>query len=278
MTAPPTLAGVLGAARRSGRAAFVPFLVAGDPTLEWTGRFVENLVEAGAAAVELGVPFSDPIADGATIQAASHRALEAGTTLPRVLDLVLRLRRRGVNVPILLFTYFNPLLRMGVGAFAGRARRAGAQGALVVDLPPEESGEYRREMRAAGLETVFLASPTTSEARLRIVDRASTGFVYYVARLGVTGAPTGLPRSVRDRIAWVRSRVGKPLAVGFGISSPRQAAALSRSCDAVVVGSALVRLAGEGSPGKAVRRMRALAGAIVAGLRNGEVRPGRERC
>jgi tryptophan synthase alpha chain len=257
------LAGVLGAARQSRRAAFVPFLTAGDPSLEWTGRFVEGLAAAGAAAVELGVPFSDPIADGPTIQAASERALEAGATLPGILDLVGRLRERGVAVPILLFTYCNPLLRMGLERFARKARTAGVQGTLVVDLPPEEAVDHRRVMARAELETVFLASPTTSDERLAVVDDASTAFVYYVARLGVTGARPSLPPSLRQRIARVRRLVRKPLAVGFGISTPDQARTVARMCDAVVVGSALVRLAAENPPEEAGRRMRALAAAMV---------------
>jgi tryptophan synthase alpha chain len=266
VTSQRRLAEVLSAARQSGRAAFVPFLTAGDPSLEWTGRFVEGLATAGAGAVELGVPCSDPIADGPTIQEASERALDAGATLQRVLDLVRRLRERGVAVPILLFTYYNPVLRMGLGSFARGARIAGAQGALVVDLPPEEAGDYRRAVAKAGLETVFLASPTTSDERLGVVDDASTAFVYYVARLGVTGARASLPRSLRKRIAWVRRRVTKPLAVGFGISTPAQARTVAPMCDAVVVGSALVRLVAENPPEAAGRKMRALAAAIVEAM------------
>ncbi len=265
----PRLSEVLGTARRRGRAAFVPFLTAGDPSLDETGRFVEALAAAGAGAIELGVPFSDPIADGPTIQDASARALRAGATLPRILDLVSRLRERRVGVPILLFTYYNPVLRMGLRPFARKAASAGAQGALIVDLPPEDAGDYRREAAAARLETVFLASPTTSGQRLRVVDAASTGFVYYVARLGVTGERDALPAALEKRLAWVRRRVANPLAVGFGISTPEQAAAIAGLCDAVVVGSALVRLAGEAPPARAARRMTGLATAMVEAMRNG---------
>ena len=219
------------------------------------------------------MPCGDPIADGPAIQAASRRALRAGATLSRILELVSRLRSRGVPVPILLFTYYNPVLRMGLREFARRTRSAGAQGALVVDLPPEEAGDYRHEMGEEGLETVFLASPTTSDERLAIVDRASTAFVYYVARLGVTGARSSLPRSLARRVAGIRGHLRKPLAVGFGISTPEQARKVAGLCDGVVVGSALVRLAAESPPEEASRRMRALAAAMVEAM--GEERTSR---
>lgn len=247
--------------------AFIPFLVAGDPSLTWTARFVRALEAAGAGAVELGVPFSDPVADGPVIQRAAQRALAAGTTLARVLKLVARLRARGSRVPVILFTYYNPVLSYGLARFARDAARAGAQGALVVDLPPEEAGAYRAQMRRAGLRTVFLASPTTSARRLRLVAEASTWFVYYVSRLGVTGARRTLSRTLAAELRRVRRRVRGPVAVGFGISTPEQARAVARLGDAVVVGSALVALAERHRPARALRRMRALARAMVAATR-----------
>lgn len=246
--------------------AFIPFLVAGDPSLDWTGRFVGALAKEGAAAVELGVPFSDPVADGPVIARASERALAAGATLPRILGLVRRLRARGVTVPIVLFTYYNPILSYGLGRFARDAARAGAQEALVVDLPPEEAADYRKAMARAGLQTVFLASPTTSARRLRLIDEASTGFVYYVSRLGVTGARRVLSRTLGAELKRVRRSVRKPVAVGFGVTTPEHARRAARLGDAVVVGSALVALAQDRAPAQALRRMRLLARAMMKAM------------
>lgn len=261
------LRAALASARRQRRAAFIPFLMAGDPSLAWTGCFLKALVEAGADVVELGVPFSDPVADGPVIQRAARRALRAGTTLLRVLGLVARLRAQGFAAPIVLFTYYNPVLSYGLGRFARDAARAGAQGALVVDLPPEAAGPYAAAMKRAGLGTVFLAAPTTSPARLKLIDRASTGFVYYVSRLGVTGVSRSLSRSLAGELRRVRRLVRNPVAVGFGIATPAQAREAAGHADAVVVGSALVRLAEGRRPAAAARRMRALARSIVKELK-----------
>ncbi len=256
------LSSALARARASGRAAFIPFLSAGAPSLAATRLFLEALEES-ADIVELGVPFSDPVADGPVIQEASEKALKAGVTLDRILDLVTQLKTRGRYRPeILLFSYLNPVLAMGYARFAERAVRAGAAGALLVDLPPEEAGEYLAAARAEGLGTVFLASPTTSQERLRLIGKRSTGFVYYVSRLGVTGARASLPSELGARLRRVRSIVRKPLAVGFGISTPEQAAQAARHAEGVVVGSALVRLSLEHPPKEAARRIGALARAM----------------
>ena len=244
------------------RSAFIPFLSAGDPSFRWSLAFLNGLSEAGADIIELGVPFSDPVADGPVIQKASERSLRAGASLPKVLDLAGSFRRGGGRTPILLFTYLNPLLALGFEAFARRAREAGVQGALVVDLPPEEAAEYRKVMAAHGLETVFLVSPTTSAVRLRAVNAASTGFVYCVSRLGVTGTSDKLAATLRKEISRVRRGVSKPLAVGFGISTPAQARAVAADADGVVVGSALVKLALEAPPAQALRQMKQLARAL----------------
>ncbi len=236
---------VFARCRAERRAAFIPYLTAGDPDLPTTGRLLEALVGAGADLVELGVPFSDPIADGPVNQRAAGRALAAGTTLAGILDLVAR-RREGLGVPIVLFTYFNPILARGVERFAEQAAASGVDGVLCVDLPPEEgSEELVPALRAAEIDTIFLLAPTSDRRRIRRVDEASTGFVYYVSRTGVTGARDHLPPELLRSARKLRKRLTQPLAVGFGISTPEQAAAVAGVADGVVVGSALVRLVEE---------------------------------
>ncbi|MFH2202661.1 MAG: tryptophan synthase subunit alpha [Elusimicrobiota bacterium] len=260
------LAAVIRAANAQGRAAFIPYIGSGDPALKWTGVFVDALCAAGADIIELGVPFSDPMADGPVNQRAAERALAAGTTLSGILREVGKLRARGVNIPIVLFTYYNPIYRMGLKAFAQRARASGVDGALIVDLPPEEAGPYLKAARAACLETVFLAAPTTTVQRLRRIGAASSGFVYYVSRLGVTGERTSLSGSLAAELAGIRRRVALPVAVGFGISTPQQAAAAGCLADAVVVGSALVRIIEENPAPKAAKLLRRRARALAASL------------
>ncbi len=236
---------VFARCRAERRAAFIPYLTAGDPDLATTGRLLEALVEAGADLVELGVPFSDPIADGPVNQRAAGRALASGTSLAGVLDLVAR-RREGLGVPVVLFTYFNPLLARGIGRFAEQAAASGVDGVLCVDLPPEEGAEELvPALRAAEIDTIFLLAPTSDRRRIRRVDEASTGFVYYVSRTGVTGARDRLPPELLREAKKLRKRLSRPLAVGFGISTPEQAAAVAGVADGVVVGSALVRLVEE---------------------------------
>jgi len=233
------------AARRDRRAAFVPFLMAGDPDLATTGERVLALAGAGADVVELGVPFSDPIADGPVNQAAAARALAAGTTLEGILVLVSDLRRRDA-VPIVLFSYFNPILRYGVDRFAEHAAASGVAGVLCVDLPPEEAEEeYLPALRARGLDAIFLLAPTSTRERVRAVARAGSGFVYYVSRTGVTGERAALPDGLAAEVRALRRALDLPVAVGFGISTPAQVTAVARVADGVVVGSALVRLAAD---------------------------------
>lgn len=257
-------------ARDEGRAAFVPFLMAGDPGLGATAALVEALAAAGADVVELGVPFSDPIADGPVNQAAAGRALSAGTTLAGILELVARLRRR-TDVPLVLFSYFNPIHRYGVRRFAQHARAAGADGVLCVDLPPEEAaGEYLDALAASALDPVFLLAPTSTSERMRAVARAGRGFVYYVSRTGVTGERAELPRGLAAEVREVRRRVKLPVAVGFGISTPEQVRAVARIADGVVVGSALVRLAAEPARGASpVERVAFRAAELVAATARG---------
>lgn len=228
--------------RSERRAAFIPFLTAGDPDLETTGALLQAFVDGGADIIELGIPFSDPIADGPVIQRASTRALASGTTLSGVLRLVAQHRDR-LGVPIVLFSYFNPIHARGVSSFAEQAASSGIDGVLCVDLPPEEG---RRELvptlRRRGLDTIFLAAPTSNRERLRAVTSASSGFLYYVSRTGVTGEQRELPKELLREAKRLRRKIDLPLAVGFGISTPRQVEAVAKVADGVVVGSALVHL------------------------------------
>ncbi len=227
--------------RRERRAAFIPYLTAGDPDLATTGRLLEALVAGGADLIELGVPFSDPIADGPVNQRAAVRALAAGTTLSGILDLVGRQRAR-LGVPIVLFSYYNPILARGIETFAEQASASGVDGVLCVDLPPEEaSAELLPALRQAGVDAIFLLAPTSTRQREKAVAAASSGFVYYVSRTGVTGTRDELPPELLRQAKKLRRRLRLPLAVGFGLSTPDQVRAVSRVADGVVVGSALVR-------------------------------------
>ncbi|TAL38754.1 MAG: tryptophan synthase subunit alpha [Alphaproteobacteria bacterium] len=250
-------------AREERRSAFIPFIVAGDPDMAMSEKLIIGLQKAGADALELGVPFSDPVADGVTVQRAAERSLAAGTTLKGVLELVKRARTRSVTMPICLFSYVNPVYKMGYANFVKAAKTAGANGALLVDLPPEEATEYCKIARENAFETVFLSSPTTSEERLRLIDACSTGFVYYVSREGVTGTQEALPQALAEKLSNLRRSLSNPLAVGFGISTPEHVAQLAGRVDGIVVGSALIKLV-EQNPANAVEavteKVRALKG------------------
>jgi tryptophan synthase alpha chain len=225
-----------------GRAAFIPFLMAGDPSLEATASFLGALAKGGADLIELGVPFSDPIADGPTNQRATVRALQAGTKLSGIFELVARQRDR-LDVPIVLFTYFNPVHARGVERFAEQAAASGVDGVLCVDLPPEEGGrDLVPALRDQGVDSIYLLAPTSTKERVDKVAAASSGFVYYVSRTGVTGERAALPAELVRDVKRLRKRIALPIAVGFGISSPSQVAAVGEVADGVVVGSALVRL------------------------------------
>jgi tryptophan synthase alpha chain len=218
----------------------VAFLTAGDPSLDRTVAAALELEAAGVDVLELGVPFSDPLADGPVIQRSSERALGRGVTLARVLETVRRIREQS-ELPLVLFSYLNPLLQRGLERVAGEAARAGVDGVLVTDLPPEEAGEWIRAARAAGLETIFLAAPTSPDERLRRVAEASRGFVYAISRTGVTGERQALSDDARPLVERLRALSDVPVALGFGISTPEQVKQASAVADAVVVGSALVR-------------------------------------
>ena len=232
-------------ARADGRAAFIPYITAGDPDLAATERLAVALAAAGADILELGVPFSDPIADGPVNQAAAARALASGTTLVGILALVARLQPR-LGIPVVLFTYFNPIHAYGVARFAEHAAASGVDGVLCVDLPPEEAeGEYLDALRAHGLDAIFLLAPTSTRERVRAVARLGSGFVYYVSRTGVTGEQGELPAALAREAKALGKALKLPLAVGFGISTRPQVAAVAKVADGVVVGSALVRLIAE---------------------------------
>ena len=243
----------------NGAKGLIVYLTAGDPSLEATGELLEAVERGGADVIELGVPFSDPLADGPVIQRASERALRAGTTLRRVLDQLSRWRER-LRAPVVLFTYFNPVLQYGLEAFARDASRAGADGALIVDLTPEEAGEYRGAMRAHGLDTVFLASPTSTGERLQRVAEASSGFLYLISRTGVTGERQTLSTAVRPLVERARRFTRLPLAVGFGVSTPDQVREVQSVADAAVVGSAVVHAIEERYPRGGAAALREFVG------------------
>ena len=226
--------------KRDGRKAFVAYITAGDPTPEHTASLVLALERAGTDLIELGVPFSDPIADGPVIQRASDRALRAGSTLASVLKTVREIRRQS-QIPILLFSYLNPLLHYGFDRLASEAAQAGIDGVLLTDLSVEEAGGPVLDLKKHGLDTVFLGAPTSSERRLKLVAEHSSGFIYLVSRTGVTGEQASLSEAIGPLIVRMRRHSALPLAVGFGISQPEQVAEVAKSADGVVVGSALVK-------------------------------------
>jgi len=228
------------ALRRAGRKGFIPYLTAGDPDPETTVRLMRELDAAGADILELGVPFSDPIADGPIIQRASERALRRGMRLRTCLDMIAEVRRHS-DMPIVLFSYLNPLLQFGLERLARELRAVGGDGVLVTDLVPEEADEFRHVMRSAGIETIFLIAPTSSDERIREIARAASGFVYVVSRTGVTGTREHLSEAMRPTVERVRRYTDLPIAVGFGISRPEHVRETWQYADAAVVGSALVQ-------------------------------------
>lgn len=226
--------------RRSGEVALVPFIMAGDPDLDATRDMLHAVAEAGADLIELGVPFSDPTADGPVLQRSAARALQRGTSLQRILEMVSDLRR-SLQTPIVLFGYYNPVFHYGTQTLARDASQAGVDGLLIVDLPPEESDELWRPARAAGLDTIFLLAPTSDAGRVRAVVRRASGFVYYVSMTGVTGSRAITPADVRPAVERVRTLCKLPIGVGFGITSGAEAAAVAAFADAVVVGTSIMR-------------------------------------
>jgi tryptophan synthase alpha chain len=242
----------------------VAYITAGDPSLAATEKIVLAAAQAGADVIELGVPFSDPVADGPTIQRASDRALHSGTTLAGVIELVHKIRAHS-DVPLILFTYFNPVLQMGLEKFAADAARAGADGVLVTDLTPEEAEDYRAIMQAHGLDTIFLTAPTSTDARLERIARTSSGFLYLISRAGVTGAREALPPELPALIRRTRKFTSLPIAVGFGISLPTHVTALGGIADAAVVGSAIMAEVEKASSAEAAA---SAVGALIRSLKS----------
>jgi len=228
-----------------GQTALMPYFTIGYPDYETSMDVVEACVAAGADLMELGVPFSDPLADGPTIQHSTQVALENGVTVRSCLEAVAELRSRGVEIPLILMGYINPMLAYGLELFVTDAAESGASGFIVPDLPPDEGGELRSLCKQHGLDLVFLLSPNSSEERTRFVAEQSSGFVYLVSVLGITGEREALPFELADFVGRVRAQTEKPLAVGFGISTPEQAAAVGEVADGVIVGSALIKAAGQ---------------------------------
>jgi tryptophan synthase alpha chain len=226
--------------RRAGEVALVPFIKAGDPDLDATRDMVHAVAEAGADLIELGVPFSDPTADGPVLQRSAARALQRGTSLQRILEMVSDLRR-SLETPIILFGYYNPVFHYGPAALSRDARQAGIDGLLIVDLPPDEAEELWQPAHDVGLDMIFLLAPTSDASRVRAVLRRASGFVYYVSMTGVTGSRAITPADVRPQVERVRHLCKLPIGVGFGITSGEEAAAVASFADAVVVGTSLMR-------------------------------------
>ena len=225
--------------KRKGRKGFIPFITAGDPDLETTRELIVELARAGATVIELGVPFTDPMADGPVIQRASERALRHGFDLAEVLQVVFDARKQ-TDVPIVLFSYYNPLLQFGIARLAGEAKSAGVDGVLVTDLVPEEASEFAAVLRANNLDMIFLVAPTSTDERLKMVAERATGFIYAVSRAGITGAREEMSAEAEKLVKRVRRFSDLPIAVGFGISTPKHVIGVWRFADAAVVGSALV--------------------------------------
>jgi len=225
--------------QRKGKKGFIPFVTAGDPNLQATGELLVELAQAGATIIELGVPFSDPMADGPVIQRASERALKHGFGMQEVLEVAGSAREK-IATPIILFTYFNPLLQFGLQRLAIAAKRAGIDGVLVTDLIPEEAGDFASEMRANELDLIFLVAPTSTDTRLKLIAEHASGFIYAVSRAGITGERSTVSNEAERLVNRVRGFTSLPVAVGFGISTKSQVADVQRYADAVVVGSAIV--------------------------------------
>lgn len=249
----------------AGRKALIPYLTAGDPNPDFTVPLMHAMVEAGADILELGVPFSDPMAEGPVIQHAMERALEHHVSLTQVIDMVAKFRTTDTTTPVLLMGYLNPVEVMGYQEFVNKATAAGVDGVLLVDLPPEEAGDLLQHARAHDLDVVFLVAPTTTAQRIQIIAKSSSGFVYYVSLKGVTGAGHLDINQVQERVAQIKSVTDTPVGVGFGIKDGASAKSISAVADAVVVGSALVRLVEENMP--SLDKSRAAVAALLNEMR-----------
>lgn len=256
------LAEMFARAKAEKRAAFLPYFCIGYPNHEESLRAIESAAALGVDGFEIGIPFSDPIADGPTIQAATQIALENGATVRKCLDAVKTLRDKGITQPMLMMGYANPLVAYGTDRFVRDARAAGADGLIVPDLPPEEASMFADSCEREGLALVFMLAPTSNDERIELVTRHATGFIYVVSLTGITGARRELPTYLKSFIGRLRARADKPLVLGFGISSVEHAREVSQLTDGFIVGSALVRAGGEG-----IEAVRELTGALVAAIR-----------
>lgn len=249
--------------KAEGRKGLVPFVTGGDPEPGQTVAILHALADAGSDVIELGVPFSDPMADGPVIQRSSERALAKGVTTRKILDYVAEFRLKNQHTPIVLMGYANPIERMGVEKFVAEAEKAGVDGVLVVDYPPEESVEFSSCLRQAGLDPIFLLAPTSSDERIEKVAKAASGYVYYVSLKGVTGAQNLNTAEVSSKLPTIRKYTEVPVGVGFGIRDAQSACRVAMSADAVVIGSALIQILEAGKPSEAA----ALAGKFIAPIR-----------
>jgi tryptophan synthase alpha chain len=255
------------ALKQAGQKGLVVYIGAGDPQLDATCELALAFDRAGVAVLELGVPFSDPLADGLVNQLAAQRGLESGTTPPKVLATVKAIRAHS-QIPIVLYVYFNLLHRQGLAAFIRDAAAAGVDGLLVLDLPPEESDNYEALMRAAGLCNIYLIAPTTPDERMEIIAKRATGFIYYVSREGVTGMQQSVAANLAEQVAKIRTHTALPIAVGFGVSNPEQAALVARHADGVVVGSAIVnQIAANGNSPELVIKVGAFVSSLAAAVK-----------
>ncbi|HVU24571.1 MAG TPA: tryptophan synthase subunit alpha [Opitutus sp.] len=261
------LAAAFATARAQNRAAFVAYLCAGDPDFDTSLAACRALVASGIDVLELGVPFSDPLADGLTNQLAAQRALEGGMTAARVFELVRKIREQS-EVPVVFYTYYNLVFANGIDAYVQAAKVAGVDGLLTLDLPPEEGAEVAAACRVHGVDSVFIVAPTTPEARVAKIAAAATGFIYYVSREGVTGVREAVADRIPEAVAMIRRHTTLPVAVGFGISTRAQVAQVAATADGVVVGSALVNCIRDhlGAPARITARLSAVAGDLVAGV------------
>ena len=255
--------------RREGRKAFIVYIGAGDPNLAATRQLALAFDQAGVDILELGVPFSDPLADGLVNQLAAQRGLESGTTPPKLLETVAAIRQQS-QISIVLYLYFNLIHRVGLERFITDAAKAGVDGLLVLDLPPEESETYEALMRAAGLCNIYLVAPTTPGGRIDVIVKRGTGFIYYISRIGVTGMQTEVASDLAEQVAKIRAHTKLPVAVGFGVSNPEQAKLVAQAADGVVVGSAVVnQIAQHGKSPDLVAKMSAFVKSLAEAVKSG---------
>jgi len=264
------IAATFAGLKSRGQTGLVAYLPVGYPDVDSTLRLVPALIAGGADIIELGIPFSDPLADGATIQRASHQALLAGVTPSTCLEAAARLRKEGVEAPLVFMTYYNPVLAYGIERFAADGARAGADGVIAIDVPPEESGPLREACLANGLDLVYLLAPTSGEERIRLVAGLASGFVYCVSLSGTTGAREELPPGLPSFVERVRRQTLLPIAVGFGISKPKHFRAVGRIADAAVIGSAIIDEIDRCDPSQREARVREYA-EVVTGRRRAAV-------